>query len=102
MLFLVCAQHIFREPVTRAHVIIHTIDFLELRNTLERFLAKRSLALKNMQGNPFEQITKSYVEIFCESFEHLYHFLFHPDADLYALNGDVAIFRVECSSSLAI
>src|SRR5260370_534822 len=89
--FLICTQRIFRKPVTRAHTIIHTVDFLELCNSLERFIAKGNLAFKSMQSNSLEQVTKRYVEIFRKCFENLYNPLFHSHADLHTLYRDAAM-----------
>src|SRR5215469_13572611 len=75
--FMIRVQRIFRKSVTRAHAIIHTVDFLELCNTLECFLAKGNLTLKSMQSYSLEQVTKGYVEISRKRFENLHHSLFH-------------------------
>jgi len=41
-----------------AHTVVHAVDLLELRDTLQRVLIKGNFALESMQRDPFEQVTQ--------------------------------------------
>src|SRR6266446_960448 len=80
------------KPMACAHTVVHAVDLLELRDTLQRVLIKGNFALESMQRDPFEQVTQGNVVVFCESFEHLDHSFFHSYADLYALDRNMTVF----------
>jgi hypothetical protein len=55
---------------------------------MKRIVVERGLVLEGMQDYAFKQITKRKVVVFGKCFEHFDHSLFHPHADLHALDGN--------------